>query len=120
MDTQSTPKRVLVVDDEPLIALSVAAECEAAGFAIAGVAASVPEALRLIGETGCEIAIVDVNLRGASAEPVLAALRARGIPFIIVSGYTSRQLPSVCAGAPFLSKPYASRELIARLRALAG
>jgi DNA-binding response OmpR family regulator len=109
---------VLIVDDEPLIAFGIAAACEAAGHAVAGVAGSLEQALAMVADPGCDVAIVDLNLRGVSALPLLDALRDRGIPFIVLSGYSSRQAGPALAGVPFLSKPCHPRDLIARLAAI--
>jgi FixJ family two-component response regulator len=60
--------------------------------------------------------LLDVNLRGRSTEPVAAALRRRGTPFVLVSGYGRAQLFDEFAGAPLLSKPFQSDDLIRAIR----
>lgn len=118
MSPATTPRRLLIVDDEALVALGIAADCEAGGYVIAGIVGSVAKALAVLDTKECDLAVVDFNLRGQTAEPILIALRAREIPFLILSGYTRQQLPAGYADAPFLTKPYAARELMARLAEL--
>lgn len=110
--------RVLIVEDEYLIATSTAATLRAGGCTIVGIVATVADALRQIEEQECDAAVLDANLNGLSAEPVAQALQQRGIPFVVASGYSMRQLQGVMAGAPFVAKPFRSAELIALVLAL--
>jgi DNA-binding response OmpR family regulator len=109
-------KRVLVVEDDALIGLDISHQLLDAGFDVVGPATSVARALRLIGENGCDVAVLDVNLGAETAEPVARELRARGTPFVVLSGYSSDQHAPGFGGAPTLSKPARSEELVATLR----
>ncbi len=111
--------RVLIVEDEYLIATEVSDALEKAGFEIAGTVSSVSKALRKIDEAGCDLAVLDANLQGFSAEPVAEALRQRGIPFLVLSGYSSLQRQGVLAEAPFLAKPCRPAQVVAAVLALA-
>jgi DNA-binding response OmpR family regulator len=111
---------ILVLEDEPLIAVDIAATITNAGWDVAGPVGSIPKALKLIEEKRCEAAILDANLGGTSAAPVAERLQACGIPFIVLSGYSDKQLPSPLSGAPFLAKPYKPDDLIALVRSLRG
>ena len=62
-----------------------------------------------------DVAIIDANLAGVSASPAASALTARGIPFIVLLGYTIEQLPDEFLGAHFLKKPCRPAELIQTL-----
>ena len=104
--------RILIVEDEPLVAEDLRTVLVDAGFEIAGVAARVGTALSLIETVACDAAIVDANLAGASASPVAAVLSARGLPFIALSGYTREQLQSEFSGGFFIEKPYRLTEVI--------
>jgi DNA-binding response OmpR family regulator len=109
--------RVLVVEDEALIALDIARELTDAGLQVVGPAISVAQALRLIRDQGCDVAVLDVNLGyNETSEPVAHELRARSTPFIVVSGYSTEQHPPGLHGAPVLSKPARPADLIATLR----
>ena len=110
--------RILIVEDEPLVAEDLRIVLVEAGFEIAGVAFRVATALSLIESVGCDAAIVDANLAGASAVPVAAALSARGLPFVVLSGYTREQLQSEFSGGFFIQKPYRLTELIEGLSAI--
>ena len=104
--------RILIVEDEPLVAEDLRTVLVDAGFEIAGVAARVATVLSLIETVACDAAIVDANLAGASASPVAAVLSARGLPFIVLSGYTREQLQSEFSGGFFIEKPYRLTEVI--------
>ena len=108
-------KRVLVVEDDALLALDIAKQLTDAGFEVVGPATSVAKALAFIGRAGCDVAVLDVNLGNETAEPVAHDLRTRGTPFIVMSGYSAEQHPPGLRGVPALSKPARSGELIATL-----
>jgi DNA-binding response OmpR family regulator len=110
--------RVLIVEDEPLVAADLQIILVDAGFQISGVATRLSKALSLIETVACDVAIVDANLAGSSAGPAAAALAARGLPFIVLSGYTRGQLESEFSSGSFVQKPYRSVELVNRLRAI--
>ena len=110
--------RILIVEDEPIIALNLEDVLIDAGFQIAGVAGKLEKALALIESCACDAAIVDANLAGVSASPVAIALAARGLPFIIMSGYSPEQLQSVFPGALFVQKPCRPELLIHTLTTL--
>jgi CheY-like chemotaxis protein len=110
--------RVLVVEDEPLVALDFEGMLEDAGFGSVAVAPAVARALGLLGADGFDVAILDANLGGESAEPVARALNGRGIPLPGISGYAQDQRPEVLRQAPFLGKPFSPDALIRALRRL--
>lgn len=111
------PLRVLIVEDEPLIAESLRADLRDAGFEVVAVASRVERALALIDDVIFDVAIVDANLAGKSAAPVAAALSARGSPFLAFSGYAREQLHSDFSDAVFVQKPYRIGRLIDDLNA---
>src|SRR5215831_12607541 len=98
--------RVLVVDDEPLIAMMVEdwlseLECETVGPA-----GSAQEALALIDGSRVDGAILDVNLGGHTSFAVAAALRERSIPFAFATGHGRERIEERFKDAPTLLKPY--------------
>ena len=101
-----------------MIALSLEDLLVDAGFEIAGVAGRLETALRLIDSVACDAAIVDTNLGGVSASPVAAALSARGVPFIVLSGYSPEQLPAAFCAALFIRKPCRPAQLMQGLNAI--
>jgi DNA-binding response OmpR family regulator len=113
-------ERVLVVEDEPLIAFDVADHLREAGFEIVGPAGSVAAALKLLETQGCDLAVLDVNLGRETAAPIAEALSARSLPFLALSGYSSDQFPEGFKHAPMLTKPVDPKRLLAELRRLVG
>lgn len=110
--------RVLLIEDEPLIAENLRADLVDAGFEVVGLASRLDRAIRLIGELHFDAAIVDANLAGVSAAPAAAALSLRKAPFIVLSGYAPDQLPSEFSQALYLQKPYRIPQLIQYLTGL--
>jgi CheY-like chemotaxis protein len=106
-------KRVLVVEDEYLVAMDMSAFLEAAGAHVVGPASNVSAALEVLQRTELDGAILDVNLRGEMAYPVADALAARGIPFVFTTGYGARGVPARFAGVKRCEKP-TSPEAISR------
>jgi DNA-binding response OmpR family regulator len=84
--------RVLLVEDEVLVALDIAQQIAEAGFEVIGPATSVAKAVALIAERGCDLAVLDVNLGHETAEPIAERLRARGTPFVVLTAIR----PSSC------------------------
>ena len=117
-------KRLLVVEDEFVIALDLQNLLEAAGHEVVALAASVADALALLDGGGGDAepgrrrpppldgAVLDVNLRGEPATPVADALAARGVPFVFVSGYGAAGRPPGHEAAPVLAKPYSEGDLL--------
>lgn len=113
-------RRILVVEDESLIALFISGVLETAGFEVVGPWPTVSQALaQLAIPDCCDAAVLDASLRNESAVAVAKALVALGIPFVVASGYNQSQLPPELAAVPILAKPVNTEELIACvLRAL--
>ena len=110
-------RRILVVEDEVLLAMELEALYRKQGFHVIGPVSSVADALGRIDREGPDIASLDVNLRGMSSAPVAIRLRERGIPFVLLTGYGERIMQDPAfRGAVMLRKPYAMRDLIAALR----
>lgn len=114
---QPTAAQILIVEDEPMIALDVEQMLLDSGFAIMGIAGTLDKALDLVGRGGFDAAIVDANLGGVDAAPVAAALRARGVPFVATSGHSPEQLPAFGA-VPFIEKPCRPEQLLEALNSV--
>lgn len=113
-------KRILVVEDESLLALDIADQLTEAGFDVVGPAMSVKMAQRLIGELGCDAAVLDVNLGTETVDPVAFSLQDRGIPFFFLSGNSREQLPAVFRDVQWVSKPVSEGTLLEALRTCMG
>ena len=107
--------RVLVVEDEPLLAFDIAQHLGEAGFQVVGPATSVARALGFIEHAGCDVAVLDVNLGRETSEPVAEKLAGLGTPFITLSGYSAEQHPAAFHASLSLTKPAKPAELIALL-----
>ena len=99
-------RRILVVEDEYLIAADLARQLEAAGVEVLGPVPTVAAALDLLARTSdVDGAVLDVNLRGENVLPVAATIRERGIPFVFATGYDKLALPGEYAGSRWCQKP---------------
>ena len=98
--------RVLVVEDEALVAMALEDLLADAGCAVVGPVGAVPQAVALV-EGGAEIdcALLDVNLRGVHVYPVAEVLERRGVPFAFTSSYGKDGIDPRFAGRPVLPKP---------------
>lgn len=115
------PRRALIIEDEPLVALDIATLLEADGFEIAGIAASIDEALNMISHADVDVALLDGNLRGQAVDAVASALQEKKISFVFVSGYGRENLPARFAGVPVVAKPFSDQQLVeATKNAMAG
>ena len=100
-------RRVLVVEDEPLIAMLLEDMISDFGAEVAAVADSVPAALEHVADgTPLDLAVLDMSLRGRAVDPVADALADRGVPFIFASGYGVHGATGRHTSAPVLSKPF--------------
>ncbi|MFC3079835.1 response regulator [Phenylobacterium terrae] len=107
--------RVLVVEDEGPVAMLIEDMLEDLGCTVVGSAASVEAAMRLVDAGGYDVALLDVNIAGGSVLPVAEALRRRGAPYAIASGYGPAGVPDSLRGAPIIQKPFRSADLEAVL-----
>jgi CheY-like chemotaxis protein len=114
--------RVLVVENDEMSAALLQMQLAQYGAVVVGLAASVAEALRLLGTSEPQVALLDYRLaNNETSEAVAEALAARGIPFVLTTGMAPDHLPAVLRTGVLLSKPYLTAELIAALaRALQG
>jgi DNA-binding response OmpR family regulator len=110
--------RILIIEDEPMMALDLQELLEDAGFEVVGIAGRLDKALAIIGTTNIDAAIVDANLAGVSSSPAAEALVERHTPFIVLSGYSVMQQSSLFPPAPFLQKPCRPEEVITALKAI--
>ena len=98
-------KRILVIEDELLLALCVGEALEEQGCEVIGPATSVRQGLNLVETTAVNGAILDINLNGELVYPVAKALMDRNIPFLFTTGYASLDVPSSFRSVPRLDKP---------------
>lgn len=109
--------RLLVVEDEYLIAREVAQALRRAGAFVIGPAPTVAAALDLLASEGApDAALLDINLRGEMAYPVADALAGRGVPVVFATGYNFGSIPDRYAGVPRCDKPAEARTIVKALQ----
>lgn len=118
MTSEPPRRRILVVEDEALVAMLVEDALEDAGFGIIGPVRSVSQALEILETEVPDAAVLDLNLAGENSVAVADALVARGIPFVVATGYGAAGLPAAHRNALVLPKPYDPADLTAMLAAL--
>jgi len=96
---------VLVVEDEVIIGMMLCNEIANAGGAPIGPVNSVAEALKEIDSRRVDLVILDAKLGDGSGAELTGALKTRGIPYVVVSGYEVANLPAELRAAPFVAKP---------------
>ena len=111
---------VLVIEDEPLIALDVVLTLEEAGYAVVGPAPTVPAALSALRDRKPDAVILDLNLQGELSIPVAEALQAARVPFLVVTAYNPAAIPPKLRPAAVLVKPVAARTLLSVIEKLLG
>lgn len=109
-------RRVLVVEDDPLLALDLADELSRAGLDVLGPATTVARALDLIKEGACDAAVLDVHLGLELSTLVAQRLQALRVPFVVLTGYSSEQLSPEFGRAAVMSKPARAEELLSALQ----
>ena len=98
--------KVLVVEDETIVAMLLEQMLEELSCEVVGVAGQVAAAAELARSTDADVAILDMNLAGQRVDPVAEALAERNVPFIFASGYGEDGLTAAWRGRPVLPKPF--------------
>src|SRR5438128_5289628 len=97
-------KRVLVVEDEPMIRMLLEDMLGELGYTVASEAAGIEEALEATKNADFDLAFLDADLNGQPSLPVADALVTRGTPFVFATGYG--EVPEPYRGRPMLTKPF--------------
>jgi|RhiMethySRZTD1v2_1073278.scaffolds.fasta_scaffold2281746_1 DNA-binding NarL/FixJ family response regulator len=114
-----TRARVLVVEDEPLLAETLCDLLQDAGLEPVGPAATVAAALRLVAQDGIDAALLDIRLKRETSFPIAHVLRQRGIPWVFLTSYQQHQLPDDLGDALVIEKPFSPAALVEIVRRLA-
>lgn len=119
--TEAETHRILVVEDEYLLASDISAALRQAGSTIVGPFASVADALEVLArQPEIDGAVLDINIRGEKVFPVADELRRRGVPFVFTTGYDSAALAEAYSEAPRWEKPFDAADLVGDLAFLRG
>jgi PAS domain S-box-containing protein len=108
-------KRILVIEDEPLIGMVLSDYLEDAGCEVVGPAQSFDNARALAAEAHIDGALVDGNLAGRPVDDIARLLRDRGVPFAFVTGYGRNALPGGFEDAPIVEKPFTQEQVVVAL-----
>ena len=108
-------RKVLVVEDEMMIAMLIEDMLDEFGCKLVGPATNVPRALELIGKESIAVAVLDLNLDGKDTYAIADALQRKNVPFIFATGYGSTGLRQEYGNRPVLPKPFQARDLEAAL-----
>lgn len=103
--------RAIFVEDDFLLAETLREGLESIGCAVLAQASNLRDGLQLAKSNEFDFAVVDIDLKGEMAFPLLDALDDRGIPFVIATGALLEDIPARHADAPRLPKPYDLQEL---------
>jgi CheY-like chemotaxis protein len=103
--------RILVVEDEMLVAMNIEDMLLELGHEVAGLASRLGPALALAGESRFDAAMIDVNLAGEPSFPVADLLIERGIPFLFATGYGRQGIDERYRDHPMLQKPFRAKDL---------
>ena len=97
--------RILVVEDEPLVAMNLSKSLSELGFSVVGPYSTLAKAATAAVQTEVDAALLDVNLSGETVYPVAEILASKNVPFAFITGYGTEALPGKFANAPVLQKP---------------
>lgn len=103
--------RVLVVEDESLVAMLIEDMLSDMGYEVVAVAARFDQALETARTIGADLAILDLNLAGTRTDAVAEVLRARGIPFMFATGYGAAGVTAEWSHVPVVQKPFQESDL---------
>lgn len=111
MDSDRAAVRVLIVEDEWLIAEDLKLTLEALGCEILGPAISCAAGLEILHRERPDIAFIDVHLGSETCQAVVEECQLQGIRMVICSGEMAEYLPAYCAGQPVLTKPFSPQDV---------
>jgi DNA-binding NtrC family response regulator len=111
MNSPFSGRRVLLVEDEMIVAWLLEDMISELGCEVVGPAASVKQALAMIDAETIDVAVLDLNLNGQMSYPVADALAERGVPFVFSTGYGKDRLLNGYRTYPILQKPFHWSEL---------
>ncbi len=109
--TQTSPYRILIVEDDPLIAMMVEDMLTDLGLTVIGPAGKLEEALALAASTTIDGALLDVHIHGGETFPLADLLSEKGIPFPFSTGSDGTSLPEKYRDTPTLLKPFMQEDV---------
>jgi CheY-like chemotaxis protein len=113
-------RRVLIVEDEAMIAGLIQSILSAAGWSVVGPVATLERALETIDRERLDAALLDVRINGRDVYAVADVLMRRRIPFVFVSGFTRKQMPPGYRDCAHIAKPFTPDAILALLEEVMG
>jgi two-component SAPR family response regulator len=101
-----TERKILIVEDEPLVGLEIATLLAEKGAIPIGPVQTVTAALQLMDKTPVDCAVLNIELRGERSFPIADALSARHVPFAFITSYGESAIPSQHKDRPLVQKPF--------------
>lgn len=111
-------KRILVAEDEYLIAFDLKRALEAEQATVVGPVGTFDAGIALAEVEPLDVAVLDVNLEGATSYPIADRLAARDIPYLFVTGYDEWALPQIYRGIPRVTKPFPTHQVLTMIAQL--
>ena len=113
-------RRILVIEDSPVLAPFTADVLADLGCDVVGPAPNMAVAREMVDEGGFDAALMDVHIRGERVFPLCELLAAKGVPFVLTSGYADWGIPEKWDDRPRLQKPYTIEQVEEALGSLFG
>ncbi|MQQ35971.1 response regulator [Pseudomonas sp. SZ57] len=110
-DDQTSLPKVLLVEDETMLAMLMEMMLEDLGFATAYHASTLNEGIEYARNGEYDLAILDINIIGGDSFPIAAAIADRGIPFMFCSGYGRPGIPDAWLNRRCVAKPFSAEQL---------
>ena len=111
VQTRAEPDRILIVEDEVVVAMLIEDMVTELGYQVGAMAAHVGDAIALVERDSFDFAILDVHLNGKEVFPLADILMKRRIPFMFATAFGARGIPPAYVQYPVLQKPFSSLEL---------
>ncbi|KPB77319.1 response regulator [Pseudomonas cannabina] len=110
-ESEHLPRRVLLVEDETMVAMLMEAMLEDLGFTTASHASTLEEGIACARDGDYDLAILDINIIGGTSFPIAAIIARRGLPFMFCSGYGRLALPEIWTDRQCIAKPFSADQL---------
>ena len=102
---------VIVVEDEPLVALLIEEMLQEMGFTVASVAHTDTQAIKALTNPEIDLAVLDINLGNSDSRLVAEECRRLGVPIIYATGYSVQDVPRECLEWPIVPKPFSQLQM---------
>ncbi len=112
-------KRILIVEDDVMLAIDIAEALQEHGFTVLGPCVTAKDAMDMYEREKCDVAVLDIGLGKDTSEALAIRMKSEQVPFVVASNYMENHYPEAFVGAPSLPKPVHPQRLIALLQGAA-